>query len=71
MTTATWFMLIGLLHGLPEELALELLHLTLVAVALSIPALKPAIDRYWNEKLHYPLIFQTPALLPVCAQAHR
>lgn len=46
-----YYLMYAIQHGLPEDVALELLHLTLVAVALSILAhgvsVKPAIARFW------------------------
>lgn len=47
-----YYLMYAIQHGLPEELALELLHLTLVVVTLSILvhgiSVKPAIARYWG-----------------------
>lgn len=47
-----YYLMYAIQHGLPEELALELLHLTLVTVALSILVhgitVKPAIARFWR-----------------------
>jgi NhaP-type Na+/H+ or K+/H+ antiporter len=41
-------------HGLPENIALELIHLTLVVVALSIlvhgVSVKPTIARFWRAR---------------------
>jgi NhaP-type Na+/H+ or K+/H+ antiporter len=46
-----YYLMHAIQHGLTEDLALELLHLTLVAVALSIlvhgVTVKPATSRYW------------------------
>lgn len=46
-----YYLMYAIQHGLPEEVALDLLHLTLVAVALSIlvhgVSVKPAIARFW------------------------
>lgn len=48
-----YYLMYAIQHGLPEELALELLHLTLVAVALSIlvhgVSVKPAIAVFWRS----------------------
>lgn len=48
-----YYLMYAIQHGLPEDLALELLHLTLVTVALSIlvhgVTVKPAIARYWRS----------------------
>lgn len=50
-----YYLMYAIQHGLPEDLALELLHLTLVTVALSILAhgitVKPAIARFWRPGL--------------------
>ncbi|MDT8410132.1 MAG: cation:proton antiporter [Wenzhouxiangellaceae bacterium] len=49
-----YYLMYAIQHGLPEELALELLHLTLVAVTLSILvhgiSVKPTIARYWPPR---------------------
>lgn len=41
-------------HGLPEELALELIHLTLIVVTLSIlvhgVSVKPFMRRFWRAE---------------------
>lgn len=48
-----YYLMYAVQHGLPEELALELIHLTLVVVALSIlvhgVTVKPAIARFWRH----------------------
>ncbi|MEX2499849.1 MAG: cation:proton antiporter [Wenzhouxiangellaceae bacterium] len=48
-----YYLMYAIQHGLPQELALELIHLTLVVVALSIlvhgVSVKPAIARYWRH----------------------
>ena len=47
-----YYLMYAIQHGLPEDTALELLHLTLVTVALSILVhgitVKPAIARFWR-----------------------
>ncbi|WP_376694916.1 cation:proton antiporter [Wenzhouxiangella sp. EGI_FJ10305] len=47
-----YYLMYAIQHGLPEEIALELLHLTLVAVALSIlvhgVSVKPAFALFWR-----------------------
>lgn len=47
-----YYLMYAIQHGLPEELALELLHLVLVVVTLSILihgiSVKPAIARFWR-----------------------
>ncbi|MGM0701349.1 MAG: cation:proton antiporter [Pseudomonadota bacterium] len=49
-----YYLMYAIQHGLPEELALELIHLTLVVVALSILvhgiSVKPTIARYWRSR---------------------
>lgn len=46
-----YYLMYAIQHGLPEDLGLELLHLTLVVVTLSILvhgiSVKPLIARYW------------------------
>jgi NhaP-type Na+/H+ or K+/H+ antiporter len=48
-----YYLMYAIQHGLPEDLALELLHLTLVAVALSILvhglSVKPAFAIFWRS----------------------
>ncbi|MFU8830719.1 MAG: cation:proton antiporter [Wenzhouxiangella sp.] len=48
-----YYLMYAIQHGLPEELALQLLHLTLVAVALSIlvhgVSVKPAFAVFWRK----------------------
>lgn len=47
-----YYLMYAIQHGLPEDTALELIHLTLVVVALSIlvhgVSVKPTIARYWR-----------------------
>ncbi len=47
-----YYLMYAIQHGLPQDLALELIHLTLVVVALSIlvhgVSVKPAIGRFWR-----------------------
>ena len=49
-----YYLMYAIGHGLPEELALELLQLTLVVVTLSIVihgiTSKPMMSRFWNRK---------------------
>lgn len=49
-----YYLMYAIGHGLPEDLALELLQLTLVVVTLSIVihgiSSKPMISRFWNRK---------------------
>jgi NhaP-type Na+/H+ or K+/H+ antiporter len=51
-----YYLMYAIQHGLPEDIALELIHLTLVVVALSIVAhgvsVKPAIARFWYSRKH-------------------
>lgn len=48
-----YYLMYALQHGLPEELALELIHLTLIVVALSIfvhgISVKPMMNRFWSR----------------------
>lgn len=48
-----YYLMYAIQHGLPEEVALELLHLTLMAVALSILvhglSVKPAFALFWRS----------------------
>lgn len=49
-----YYLMYAIQHGLPEEIALELIHLTFVVVALSIlvhgVSVKPAIARFWRSR---------------------
>ncbi|MBT9568386.1 MAG: cation:proton antiporter [Thiobacillus sp.] len=49
-----YYLMYAIQHGLPEELALELIQLTLVVVALSILlhgiSVKPLMGRFWRGK---------------------
>lgn len=49
-----YYLMYAIQHGLPEEIALELMHLTLAVVALSIlvhgVSVKPAIARFWRSR---------------------
>ncbi len=49
-----YYLMYAIQHGLPEEVALELIHLVLVVVALSIlvhgVSVKPTIARYWHSR---------------------
>jgi NhaP-type Na+/H+ or K+/H+ antiporter len=48
-----YYLMYAIQHGLPEQLALELIHLTLVVVALSIflhgISVKPMMSRFWRR----------------------
>lgn len=48
-----YYLMYAIQHGLPEELALELIHITLVVVALSIfvhgISVKPMMSRFWRR----------------------
>ncbi|PFG11483.1 cation:proton antiporter [Marinobacter sp. LV10MA510-1] len=52
-----YYLMYAIQHGLPKNVALELMHLTLVVVALSIMvhgvSAKPAIARFWRSRNHY------------------
>ncbi|GGC78403.1 cation:proton antiporter [Marinobacter halophilus] len=49
-----YYLVYAIQHGLPQDIALELIHLTLVVVALSIivhgMSVKPAIARLWRVR---------------------
>lgn len=49
-----YYLMYAIQHGLPEKIALELIHLTLVVVALSIlvhgVSVKPAIAHFWRPR---------------------
>lgn len=53
-----YYLMYAIQHGLPEELGLELIHLTLVVVTLSILvhgiSVKPMIARYWASRHETP-----------------
>lgn len=48
-----YYLMYAIQHGLPEEAALDLIHMTLVTVVLSILAhgisVKPLMDRFWRR----------------------
>ena len=48
-----YYLMYAINQGLPEDMALELIHLTLVVVTLSIVlhgvSAKPLIRRYWRD----------------------
>lgn len=49
-----YYLMYAIQHGLPEDVALELIHLILAVVALSIlvhgVSVKPTIERYWRSR---------------------
>ena len=51
-----YYLMYAIQHGLPEDLAVEMIHLTLVVVALSIVvhgiSVKPMMSRYWRRRNH-------------------
>ncbi|MFN2359646.1 MAG: cation:proton antiporter [Marinobacter sp.] len=51
-----YYLMYAIQQGLPEDIALELIHLTLVVIALSIVvhgvSVKPAIARFWLSRQH-------------------
>jgi NhaP-type Na+/H+ or K+/H+ antiporter len=53
-----YYMMYAIQHGLPEDLALELLQLTLIAVSLSIlvhgTSVKPLMSRFWRHRKRLP-----------------
>ena len=55
-----YYLMYAIQHGLPEDLALELIQLTLITVSLSIfvhgTSVKPLMSRFWRRRRH----LQTP-----------
>ncbi len=53
-----YYLMYAIQHGLPEDLALELMQLTLIAVTLSIvvhgTSVKPMMGRFWRHRKHLP-----------------
>ncbi|MHB1359660.1 MAG: cation:proton antiporter [Rhodocyclaceae bacterium] len=53
-----YYLMYAIQHGLPEALALELIQLTLIAVALSIlvhgTSVKPLMNRFWHYRKRLP-----------------
>lgn len=53
-----YYLMYAIQHGLPEDLALELIQLTLIAVALSIlvhgTSVKPLMGLFWRHRKHLP-----------------
>ncbi len=53
-----YYMMYAIQHGLPENLALELVQLTLIAVSLSIlihgTSVKPLMSRFWHHRKRLP-----------------
>jgi len=49
-----YYLMYAIQHGLPEDLALELIQLTLIAVSLSIlfhgTSVKPLMSRFWRHR---------------------
>lgn len=49
-----YYLMYAIQHGLPEKLALELIHMTLIVVTLSILchgiSVKPLMERFWPER---------------------
>jgi NhaP-type Na+/H+ or K+/H+ antiporter len=49
-----YYLMYAIQHGLPEDLALELIQLTLIAVSLSIlvhgTSVKPLMSRFWRDR---------------------
>ncbi|HJV27280.1 MAG TPA: cation:proton antiporter [Aromatoleum sp.] len=48
-----YYLMYSIQHGLPEKLALELIHLTLIVVTLSIVchgiSVKPVMEKFWSD----------------------
>lgn len=53
-----YYLMYAIQHGLPEDLALELIRLTLIAIALSIlvhgTSVKPLMGRFWHYRNRRP-----------------
>jgi len=53
-----YYLMYAIQHGLPKDLALELIQLTLIAVSLSIlvhgTSVKPLMSRFWRHRKHLP-----------------
>jgi len=53
-----YYLMYAIQRGLPEKLALELIQMTLIAVALSIlvhgTSVKPLMSRFWYHRKHLP-----------------
>ncbi len=53
-----YYLMFAIQHGLPEDLALELMQLTLIVVTLSIfvhgTSVKPLLDRFWRTNKKSP-----------------
>jgi NhaP-type Na+/H+ or K+/H+ antiporter len=53
-----YYLMYAIQHGLPEDLALELIQLTLIAVSLSIlvhgTSVKPLMSRFWRYRKRLP-----------------
>jgi len=53
-----YYLMYAIQHGLPEDLALELIQLTLIAVSLSIlvhgTSVKPLMSRFWRHRKRLP-----------------
>jgi NhaP-type Na+/H+ or K+/H+ antiporter len=53
-----YYLMYAIQRGLPEDLALELIQLTLIAVSLSIlvhgTSVKPLMGRFWRHRKHLP-----------------
>lgn len=52
-----YYLMYAIQHGLPEDVALDLIHMTLVAVVLSILvhgiSVKPLMDHFWYRRRHW------------------
>lgn len=51
-----YYLMFAIQHGLPEDIALELIHLTLIVITLSIVvhgvSVKPVLGRFWRRHAH-------------------
>jgi NhaP-type Na+/H+ or K+/H+ antiporter len=54
-----YYLMYAIQHGLPEDLALKLIRLTLIAVSLSIlvhgTSVKPLMSRFWRDRKRLPV----------------
>jgi NhaP-type Na+/H+ or K+/H+ antiporter len=51
---SVYYLMYAIQHGLPEDIARELIHLTLIVIALSIlvhgTSVKPLMNRFWRKR---------------------
>jgi NhaP-type Na+/H+ or K+/H+ antiporter len=53
-----YYLMYVIQHGLPEDLALDLIQLTLIVVSLSVlfhgTSVKPLMSRFWRHRKYLP-----------------